>query len=146
MIIFYIITGLFGCRIREREEYFMGEKRKKARKSLMAFTPVYATNPRVLLGYVEDLNVLGAMVIGEKPMEVNKQVILEIEFPKDVPEISDPRMRLPVRVAWCRDENNRRYFDIGFEFIELKPDDKAIIEAILRRYEFRREIPPTQVD
>jgi hypothetical protein len=122
------------------------EKRKVDRKSLMAFTPVYATNPRVLLGYIEDLNVLGAMVIGEKPMEPNMELTLEIEFPKDVPEITNPRMRLPVRVAWCKDENNHRYFDIGFEFTELKPDDKEVIEAILRRYEFRREIPPSKVE
>jgi len=124
----------------------MAEKRKVDRKSLLAFTPVYAINPRVLLGYVEDLNVLGAMVIGEKPMEPNTTLTLEIQFPDDVPEIKNPRMRLPVRVAWCKDENNRRYFDIGFEFTELKPDDKEVIEAILRRYEFRREIPPSKVE
>ena len=124
----------------------MSEKRKEERKSLMAFTPVYATNPRVLLGYIEDLNVLGAMVIGEKPMEVNTQLTLEIQFPDDVPEITNPRMRLPVRVAWCRDENNRRYFDIGFEFTKLDSKDKTVIEAILKRYEFRREIPASKVE
>lgn len=124
----------------------MSEKRKEERKSLMAFTPVYATNPRVLLGYIEDLNVLGAMVIGEKSMEVNTQLTLEIQFPDDVPEITNPRMRLPVRVAWCRDENNRRYFDIGFEFTKLDSDDKTVIEAILKRYEFRREIPASKVE
>jgi len=124
----------------------MAEKRKVDRKSLLAFTPVYALNPRVLLGYIEDLNVLGAMVIGEKPMEPNTTLILEIQFPDDVPEITKPRMRLPARVAWCRNENNGRYYDIGFEFTALKPDDKADIEAILRRYEFRREIPASKVE
>ncbi|HKJ38659.1 MAG TPA: PilZ domain-containing protein [Anaerolineales bacterium] len=124
----------------------MTEKRKVDRKSLMAFTPVYAMNPRVLLGYVEDLTVLGAMVIGEKPMEPNLTLTLEISFPDDVPEIPNPLMRIPVRVAWCKNENNQRYFDIGFEFTELKADDKTVIEAILKRYEFRRELPASKVE
>ncbi|MBK9927296.1 MAG: PilZ domain-containing protein [Anaerolineales bacterium] len=124
----------------------MGEKRKEERKRLMAFTPAYAVNPRVLLGYVEDLNVLGAMMIGEKPMEPDTSLTLEINFPDDLPEIPNPRMRLPVRVAWCRDENNHRYYDIGFEFTDLKPDEKQVIEVILRRFEFRHEYPSLRVD
>lgn len=124
----------------------MAEKRKIERNNLMAFTPVYGLNPRMLLGYVEDLNALGAMVIGERPMEVNTELTLEINFPDDVPEITNPRMRLSARVAWCRNENNGLYYDIGFEFTELKADDKTVIEAILRRYEFRREIPASKVE
>jgi hypothetical protein len=119
----------------------VSDKRKEERKRLMAFTPVYALNPRVLLGYVEDLNSLGAMVISEMPMEPNTSLTLEIDFPDDVPEVPNHRMRLPVRVAWCRDENNHRYYDIGFEFTDLKPDDKEVIEVILKRFEFRHEFP-----
>ena len=124
----------------------MADKRKEDRKNLMAFTPVYGLNPRVLLGYIEDLNLLGAMVIGEKPMEANTALILEIQFPDDVPEVSNPRMKVPARVAWCKNENNQTYYDIGFQFTELKPDDKTMLEAILKRFEFRREIPHSKVD
>ena len=124
----------------------MVNKRKEERKRLMAFTPAYAVNPRVLLGYVEDLNILGAMMIGEKLMEPNTSLTLEISFPDDLPEIPNPRMRLPVRVAWCRDENNHRYYDIGFEFTDLKPDDKETIEVILKRFEFRHEFPQVGVE
>ena len=124
----------------------MSDKRKVERKNLMAFTPVYGLHPRTLLGYIEDLNVLGAMVISEKSMEVNTQLTLEIQFPDDVPELSNPKMRVPARVAWCKDENNHRFFDIGFQFTELKPEDEQTIEAILKRYEFRREIPHSKVE
>ena len=126
----------------------MTEKRKEDRKNLMAFTPVYGVHKRTrtLLGYVEDLNVLGAMLISEKSMEAGTELTLEIQFPDDVPEISNPHLKIPARVAWCKDENNHRYFDIGFQFTELKPDDKEVIEAILKRYEFRREIPASKVE
>jgi len=124
----------------------VGEQRKEVRKRLMAFTPAYTVNPRVLLGYVEDLNVLGAMMISEKPMEPDTSLTLEIDFPDDVPEIPNHRMRVPARVAWCNDENNHRYYDIGFEFTELKPDDKEVIEVILKRFEFRHEFPPSNME
>ena len=120
----------------------MGDKRKEERKQIMAFTPAYALNPRVLLGYVADLTLSGAMVVGEKPMEPDTSLTLEISFPDDVPEIPNSQMRVPARVAWCRDENDQGNYDIGFEFIELKPEDKEVIEVILRRFEFRREFPP----
>ena len=124
----------------------MSDKRKEPRKNLMAFTPVYGLHPRILLGYVEDLTVQGAMVVGEKPVEVNKHITLAIEFPKDVHEFTTPRITVPARTTWCRQEKSPHYFDIGFEFTELKPEDEKIIKAILRRYEFRREIPAAEVE
>ena len=124
----------------------MGEKRKEERKRLLAFTPVYALHPRVLLGYVEDLNSLGTMMISEKPMEPDTSLTLEINFPDDMPNVPNHLMRLPVRVAWCRDESNHHHYDIGFEFTDLKADDKEVIEVILRRFEFRHELPTEGVE
>jgi len=124
----------------------MSDQRKAPRKNLMAFTPVYGLHPKTLFGYVEDLTVQGAMVIGEEPVEVNEHPTLTIEFPGDLPELNTPRITVPARVAWCRPEKGTHYFDIGFEFTELKPEDEKIIEAILRRYEFRREVPAEDVE
>jgi len=124
----------------------MSDQRKEDRKNLMAFTPVYGLRPKTLLGYIEDLTVRGALVIGEKPVEVDKHLTLSIEFPRDVPKLTAPRLTVPARVAWCRKEKHSNYFDIGFEFTELKPDDAKTIEAILRRYKFRREVPPANVE
>lgn len=124
----------------------MSDQRKAERKSLMAFTPVYGLHPRTLFGYIEDLTVKGAMIIGEEPVEVNKYLTLEIEFPGDVPELTKPRMKIAARVAWCKPEKGSHYFDIGFEFTELQPEDKKVIEALLRRYEFRRQVPAADVE
>jgi len=124
----------------------MGDQRKEIRKSLMAFTPVYSLHPRTLLGYIEDLTLQGAMVIGEKPVEVNQQFTLAIDFPGDLPESTSPRITVPARVAWCRQEKGHPYFDIGIEFTGIKPGDEKMIEAVLRRYEFRRGIPAANVE
>ena len=124
----------------------MGDHRKEERKNLLAFTPVFGLRPKTLLGYVEDLTTRGAKVIGEKPVETDKHMTLLIEFPGDVPESTTPRIMIPARVAWCKKENHTHYFDIGFEFTEVKPEDTKNIEAILKRYEFHRQVPATDVE
>ena len=90
----------------------MSDKRKEERKSLMAFTPVYGLHPKTLLGYVEDLTLHGAMIIGEKPVETNKQITLLIEIPGALAESMDPSLMIPARVAWCRQESKPNYYDI----------------------------------
>ena len=114
----------------------MHERRKEKREKMTAFTPVYDEHPRTLLGYLADLTLMGVMVTGEKPLKVNKSGILAIEFP-DKLEISPSRITIPARVARCvPDETNPQYYNIGFEFTEVKPEQEKVIKAILRRYRF----------
>lgn len=116
----------------------MSEHRKEERENLRAFTPVYRLNPRAVLGYIEDLTLRGAMVIGEKEVETGSPMSLSIEFPASLTELGGRNMELPARVAWCRREENSDYFMIGFEFVDLTPEKGQFIEALLRRYTFRR--------
>ena len=114
----------------------MDERRKEKREKMTAFTPVYDEHPRTLLGYLADLTLSGVMVTGEQPLKVNKRGILAIEFP-DKLEISPSRITIPARVARCAvDETNPHYYNIGFEFTEIKPAQEKVIKAILRRYRF----------
>ena len=124
----------------------MSDQRKEERKSLMAFTPIYSLHPKTLLGYVEDLTIHGARIIGEKPVETDKQITLLIEIPGALPESTVPRLIIPARVAWCRQESTPNYYDIGLEFSNLETEEIKMIEAVLRRYEFRRQVPTTDVE
>ncbi len=117
----------------------MDERRKEDRRSIMSFTPVYDLYQGVLLGYLGDLNLLGAMVIGERPADVDGKATLAIELPGDLPEITASRMTIPARVAWCKQDISPQYFNIGFEFHDLKPHHEKVIHAILERYQFRRD-------
>jgi len=114
--------------------------RKETRKKLMSFTPVYDSKQKVLIGYIGDLTLLGAMVIGEKPVEINKDVMLVIEFPANLSDIVTAHVTIPARVAWCRQDESPQYFNIGFEFTEVKPQHTKIFQAILERYQFREDI------
>lgn len=115
----------------------MNIQRKESRKKLMAFTPVYDLLHKTLLGYVGDLTLQGVMVIGEKQVEIDKHLTLGIEFPESLPEMSATRVAISARAAWCRQDDSPQYFNIGFEFADVSPENAKIIEAILERYQFR---------
>ncbi len=114
----------------------MQEKRKSERRKLVAFTPVYDSHKNIL-GYLGDLTLQGARLIGGKLLEVDTQVTLVIDFPA-TPELSAKRVTLPARVIWSGKESDTGYFNTGFEFQALDRQNRTVIEAILERYQFRR--------
>jgi Tfp pilus assembly protein PilZ len=118
----------------------MSEQRRDERKKLMTFTPVYDKRSKALLGYLGDLTLEGAMVVGKAHEEINQHLTLTIEFHETV-ETPATRMTVPVRVAWCKPEDGQTYFHIGVEFLELTGENQLVIEAILERYQFRKEMP-----
>ena len=118
----------------------MDERRKEPRRRLTAFTPVYDLHPRILLGYLGDLNLLGAMVIGANLTTINKQTTLEIRFPGELSHITVLPVFIPARIAWCRPDENPKYYNIGIAFTQVSPEHKDIFERILERYHFRHAL------
>ena len=118
----------------------MNEHRKEDRRKVMTFTPVYDLHENILLGYLGDLTLQGALMVSEKPMEPDRKITLAIEF-RETSEIPATRMTIPAHVAWCRQEEHLTYYNTGFEFQEMTGQNKRVIEAILERYRFSREMP-----
>ncbi|MBN2118824.1 MAG: PilZ domain-containing protein [Anaerolineales bacterium] len=118
----------------------MDEHRKNERKKLIEFTPVYDNQRSIFLGYLGDLSMQGAMLVGKKPMEVNKQITLAIGFP-ETPEFPARRAIINARVAWSKQEKNPQYFNTGFEFREMDQENKKAIKAMLERYRFHYKTP-----
>lgn len=118
----------------------MQERRKEPRKSLMAYTQVFDLYGGNLLGYLGDLTAKGAMVIGDRSLPKDLKLTLAIELP-ELRNVKATRMILPARVVWCDADISPMYFNIGFEFLEIKPEQVELIQAIVKRYEFQREMP-----
>lgn len=116
----------------------MVERRTETRKKLMAFTTVRERRQGALLGYLGNLTSHGLLVIGEKPLELDAHITLEIEFPDELPETSTRRIVIDARVARCvPDQENPREFNIGFEFINIESEHIQILQSLLERYHFR---------
>lgn len=118
----------------------MKERRTEERKTLVAYTQVFDLYGGALLGYLGDLTTKGAMIISEKPITKEVELTLAIELP-ELPNIKASRMTLPAKVVWCEQDISPEFFNVGFEFKEVKPEQKAIIESIIKNYEFRRDAP-----
>jgi hypothetical protein len=106
----------------------------------MSYSQVFDLSQGKLIGYLGDLNLLGAMVIGDETLKVEDQLTISIQLP-ELPRITATRLAVPVRVVWCHQDLSPEYFNVGFEFKEVLPEQKKIIEAIIERYEFRRDTP-----
>jgi len=118
----------------------MQERRKQPRKDLMTYSQVHDIQEGKLIGYLGEMNLLGAMVIGDQNMEVNINLIISIQLP-ELPNVKDETITLPIRVAWCHKDISPEYFNIGLEFKVVTEKQKTIIEAIMENYEFRRQMP-----
>lgn len=118
----------------------MQERRKQPRKELMSYSQVYDLYNGQLIGYLGDINLLGAMVIGDEPLEMNVTLTISIQLP-ELPGITATRIAMPVRVAYCKRDLSPEYYNIGLEFKLITDNQRKIIETLIENYEFRRQAP-----
>jgi len=118
----------------------MQERRKQPRKDLMSYSQVFDIQEGYLIGYLGDLNELGAMVISDVQLKSGKELTVQIQLP-ELENFSDENIIVPVRVAWCQEDISPDYFNVGMEFKTLTTRQQQIVDAILDNYEFRRQKP-----
>jgi len=118
----------------------MKEQRKSERIKAVTFTTVYERKGHVLLGFLGDLTLQGAMVMGEKPIKTNRDIDLEIEF-RGVAEIPGGRLMIPVHVAWAKLDEETGYHHTGFEFLSVSDEIKQTIELVVEKYRFDLNLP-----
>jgi len=117
----------------------MTNQRKTQRVKAMIFTAVYELPGHVLLGFLGDLTIEGAMVVGEKQMETNRDTTLSIEF-QGATEVPGGRLLIPAHVARCNVDKETAYYHTGFQFLEMTDQNKEIIESLVNRYKFSNEL------
>ena len=118
----------------------MQERRKQPRKDLMSYSQVYDLHSGKLVGYLGDINQFGAMVITDDPIDIDTNLNISIELP-ELPNTHDTSMTVSVRVAWCHRDISPDYYNVGLEFNRTTEKHKAIIQAVIENYEFRRQTP-----
>jgi len=128
----------------------MQDRRKLPRKDLMSYSQVFNLDNGKLVGYLGDLTLMGAMVIGDEPLKEDTKLTISIQLP-ELPEMQASRLAIPVRVARCQQDLSPEYFNIGLEFDSVTEKQKAVIEAVIQNYEFRRQLPnypthPTELE
>ncbi len=118
----------------------MLERRKHTRKNLISYSQVFDLYRGDLLGYLSDLTPAGAMVIGERQLKVDEAVTLKLEIP-ELKNVRAKNLTLSARVIWCQQDISPQYHNIGLEFVNVKPEQTRILQAVIDTYEFRHEFP-----
>jgi hypothetical protein len=116
----------------------------------MSYSQVFDLYQGKLIGYLGDLTLSGAMVIGDETLKVNEKLTISIQLP-ELPKINATRLALPSHVVWSHPDVSPEYFNIGLEFELVTDEQKKIIEAVIENYEFRRQAPnypphPTELE
>ena len=106
----------------------------------MSYSQVYDLHDGKLIGYLGDINLFGAMVITDDPLNENSSLMISIELP-ELPKFKDISMNVTARVAWCHKDISPDYYNVGLEFNSTSEKHKAIIQAVIENYEFRRQSP-----
>jgi hypothetical protein len=128
----------------------MQDRRRQPRKDLMSYSQVYDLSDGRLIGYLGDINLLGAMVISDHAINTHSTLSVSIELP-ELPGVQDTNMILSVRVAYCHQDISPDYFNLGLEFNTTTLKQQGIIQAVMDNYEFRRQSPnypthPSELD
>jgi hypothetical protein len=114
------------------------ERRKLERKYLVVYSRVFDRKTGKVIGYLSDLTTKGAMIIGEHQLENGEYYQLRIDLPESS-EFSKSHIDLVAKSVWSRPDIDPAFFNTGFEFSEVSPEDEKIIKLMIELYEFRRD-------
>ena len=114
------------------------DRRKLERKFLVVYSRVFDRKTGKVIGYLSDLTVKGAMVIGEHHLEQGLDFHLRIDLPESN-EFKKDHLDISAKSVWSKPDVDPAFFNTGFEFGEIDPEDEKIILRMIELYEFRRE-------
>ena len=113
----------------------MADKRKFPRKDLIFYSRVSDGKGGRVLGYLLNITPEGAMILSEKPLEVDWEVDLHIELPDDLSDLRE--MVIPARSRWCQPDINPEFYDTGFAFLKTSEKYTGLILRLVEEYGFR---------
>ncbi len=115
----------------------MDERRKAERKDLVYYSRVSDSISGRDLGNLINITSEGAMVLCERPVEVDKAMQLVIEMPEGLANKS--QLLVAAKSLWCQEDVNPEFYDVGFGFTNLTPEDSEIIKRLVENFSFNRE-------
>ena len=113
----------------------MEERRKLQRKYLAFFTRVFDRRTGEMLGHLANVTTQGAMIISEAPVVTREEFRLRMDIPEEI--FGKDHLDFEARTIWCQADINPRFFNTGFQFSNIAPQDIDIIERIIVEYGIR---------
>lgn len=111
----------------------MAEKRNLKRRSFSYYMPVMDNTTQKVIGYLADISPKGFRLDCKQPLPTGKAYQLRLELTGEV--AVKPFMIVVAQAKWCRpDELDPFVSNIGFELVNIDPEDAAIFQRIVEKY------------
>jgi hypothetical protein len=117
----------------------MPDKRTTQRRYLLYYMRVYDSATRSQVGNLLDITPKGMMLVCEKPFPVGQTIQLRLELSREVAE--KPFMDFSAHSKWCKPDVDPHMYNVGFEILDIAPEDAGIINRINQEFGFRENKP-----
>ncbi|MFM8876017.1 MAG: PilZ domain-containing protein [Anaerolineae bacterium] len=112
----------------------MPEKRTVPRKKFNMYMRVLNDDTNEILGHMVEVSKTGLRLETVGPLPVGKDYYLRIEMTPDL-GASVPFIVFIARTKWCKmDSIQPNLFQVGFEIVEMVPEDVEIFLRIIQKY------------
>ena len=111
----------------------MIEKRKSKRRNFLYYMRVTDSLTQKSIGHLSDVSTVGFKLDSAEPLPVGEHYNLRLDLPT---EMADKNFLIfMAQSKWCSaDKSDPFTQNIGFEIINITPQDAAIYNRIIERY------------
>lgn len=111
----------------------MPEQRTTPRKAIPVYMRVLNDDTQVILGHMVEVSDIGLRLETTVELPVEKDYYLRLELTPDLGSL--PYIVFAARSKWCKmDTILPNLYRVGFQIIEILPEDKAIFSRVLQKY------------
>lgn len=111
----------------------MPDKRTTPRKKFDMYMRVLNDDTGEIMGHMVEVSKIGLRLETVGPLPVDKDYYMRIELTPDLGPM--PFIVFIGRSKWCKmDEIQPNLYRVGFEIIEIVPEDQAVFMRIIQRY------------
>ena len=111
----------------------MPDQRKLKRRQLIYYLKVLDRETDNPVGRLVDITGQGFMLISSDPLPVHLEYGLKMHLPAEM--ASKDHIEFTALSLWCKKDINPDFFDTGFRFKDITPDDLRIINDLIHEFE-----------
>jgi len=109
-------------------------RRTIRRRHLIYYLRVWNTDTKKLLGHVVDITTEGLMLVSDKPIELNKNFNLEVQWQGNDGEVN--RICFEAESRWEDRDVNASFYDTGFKILDQAAEVLTPIREVIDEYGF----------
>ncbi|MDM8523551.1 PilZ domain-containing protein [Desulfococcaceae bacterium HSG8] len=113
----------------------MPEKRKQKRRHLIYYLNVFDRNTDQRIGQLVNITTDGVMLTSEDPIEADTVFEFKMILPEEIKGIR--LVTFDARSRWYRRSVKPRFYDIGFELLDISSEHARIIENLISDFSFQ---------